>query len=72
MSAGFVPGAGHWVAEQFWQNVSTAVGCFGGDMTCMRSVNFTTLQSSASYISSTYSYQYQPRVDGGFVADTCA
>ncbi|KAG8985346.1 hypothetical protein FRB94_000932 [Tulasnella sp. JGI-2019a] len=70
MSPGFVPGAGHHQAEAFWQNVSTTVGCDGGHIDCMRGVNFTTLQSAASNISSLYNYQFQPRVDGDFVADT--
>lgn len=71
MSPGFVPGAGHQHAEEFWQNVSTAVGCGGGHLDCMREVNFTTLQDAASNITDLYTYQFQPRVDGDFVADTC-
>ena len=31
-SPGFVPGAGHHQGEMFYQNVSTAVGCTGGDL----------------------------------------
>jgi hypothetical protein len=55
----------------FWQNVSTAVGCDGGHLDCMRSVDFTTLQDAASTVTSDYIYQFQPRVDGDIVADTC-
>ncbi|KAG2789836.1 hypothetical protein JG687_00019688 [Phytophthora cactorum] len=29
MSPGYVPGAGHYHAEQFWQNVSSSLGCDG-------------------------------------------
>ncbi|PYH70843.1 esterase [Aspergillus vadensis CBS 113365] len=70
MSPGYVPGAGHHQAEAYWQNVSTAVGCPGGDITCMRSVNYTTLMTIGSEVASNYSYQLQPRVDGNIVADT--
>ncbi|OBT59232.1 hypothetical protein VE04_00358 [Pseudogymnoascus sp. 24MN13] len=70
MSPGFVPGAGHHTSEMFWQNVSTAVGCDGGHLDCMRSVDFTTLQDAASTVTSDYIYQFQPRVDGDIVADT--
>ncbi|KAH8882095.1 esterase [Thozetella sp. PMI_491] len=70
MSPGFVPGAGHQHAEVFWQNVSTTVGCTGGDIACMRAVDFTTLQDAADTIVSNYTYQFQPRVDGLIVADT--
>ncbi|RAH52033.1 hypothetical protein BO85DRAFT_464296 [Aspergillus piperis CBS 112811] len=66
MSPGHVPGAGHHQAE----SVSTAVGCPGGDITCMRSVNYTTLMTIDSEVASKYSYQLQPRIDGGIVADT--
>lgn len=70
MSPGFVPGAGHEHAEAFFLNVSSAVGCDGGDLTCLRSVNFTTLQDAADTLVDTYTFQLQPRVDGDFVADT--
>ncbi|RDW89217.1 putative carboxylesterase family protein [Coleophoma cylindrospora] len=70
MSPGFVPGAGHHHAEIFYQNVSAAVGCTGGYMTCMRSVDFDTLTTAASEIVSNYTYQHQPRVDGDIVGDT--
>ncbi|PYH38876.1 uncharacterized protein BO87DRAFT_443387 [Aspergillus neoniger CBS 115656] len=66
MSPGYVPGAGHHQAE----NVPTAVGCPGGDITCMRSVKYTTLMTIGSEVASNYSYQLQPRVDGDIVADT--
>jgi hypothetical protein len=70
MSPGYVPGAGHHHAEQFWQNVSTAVGYDGGHLDCMREVDFSTLQDSASDVVSDYTYQYQPRVDGFIIPDT--
>ncbi|KAJ8579073.1 hypothetical protein ON010_g127 [Phytophthora cinnamomi] len=70
MSPGFVPGAGHHHAEQFWQNVSSAVGCDGGHLDCMRDVDFSTLQDAASEVVSDYTYQYQPRVDGFIIPDT--
>lgn len=70
MSPGFVPGAGHEHAEAFYQNVSTAVGCAGGDLACLRAVNFTTLQDAATDVTAEYTFQLQPRVDGDFVADT--
>lgn len=70
MSPGFVPGAGHEHAEAFYLNVSSAVGCDGGDLACLRSVNFTDLQDAGDSVTSEYSFQLQPRVDGDFVADT--
>lgn len=36
----------------------------------MRKVNFTTLANAATDVVDTYTYQFQPRVDGDFVADT--
>ena len=71
MSPGFVPGAGHQHAEAFWQNVSSTVGCDGGSLSCMRSVDFDTLNTAATDVEDLYSYQFQPRVDGDIVADTC-
>lgn len=70
MSPGYVPGAGHEHGEQFWQNVSTAVGCDGGHLDCMREVDFDTLQGAATDLVSEYTYQEQPRVDGYIVPDT--
>ncbi|OJJ98574.1 hypothetical protein ASPACDRAFT_31262 [Aspergillus aculeatus ATCC 16872] len=70
MSPGYVPGAGHHQAEDYYQNVSTAVGCPGGDIGCLRAVNFTTLMTIGSEVASNYSYQLQPRADGAIVADT--
>ncbi|KAE9358107.1 hypothetical protein PF008_g2843 [Phytophthora fragariae] len=70
MSPGYVPGASHHHAEQFWQNVSTTVGCDGGHLDCMREVDFSTLQDAASEVVSDYTYQYQPRVDGFIIPDT--
>lgn len=70
MSPGFVPGAGHEHAEAFYQNVSSTVGCDGGDLACLRSVNFTTLQDAGDSVTSEYTFQLQPRVDGDFMADT--
>lgn len=55
----------------FWQNVSSAVGCNGGHLDCMRNVDFDTLTSAASDVQTKYTYQFQPRIDGDFVADTC-
>ena len=37
----------------------------------MRSVNFTTLQTAATNMVSNYTYQFQPRVDGDIISDTC-
>ncbi|OJD33740.1 carboxylesterase family protein (secreted protein) protein [Diplodia corticola] len=70
MSPGFVPGAGHHHAEQFWQNVSSAVGCDGGSVECMRAVDFDTLTTATDDLVDTYDYQMQPRVDGDIIADT--
>ncbi|KAI9647017.1 hypothetical protein NHQ30_005019 [Ciborinia camelliae] len=72
MSPGYVPGAGHQNSENqtFWQNVSTAVGCTGGSLSCMRSVDFKTLSNATTNMVSKYTYQLQPRVDGDFIADT--
>lgn len=72
MSPGYVPGAGHHQAEMFWRNVSTAVGCDGGHLDCMRGVGFERLSGAASDVMGKYDYQLQPRVDGDFVGDTCA
>ncbi|CAG8983258.1 hypothetical protein HYALB_00002694 [Hymenoscyphus albidus] len=70
MSPGYLPGAGNEQAESFWQNVSTAVGCGGGAVDCMQTVNFDTLNSAATDISTAFGYALQPRVDGDFVTDT--
>ncbi|KAG2502707.1 hypothetical protein JM18_009813, partial [Phytophthora kernoviae] len=70
MSPGYVPGAGHHHGEQYWQNVSSAVGCDGGHLDCMRQVDFDTLATAADNIVSTYTYQMQPRVDGFIIPDT--
>ncbi|KAE8908196.1 hypothetical protein PF005_g28240 [Phytophthora fragariae] len=70
MSPGYVPGAGHHHAEQFWQNVSSAVGCEGGHLDCMRQVDFTNLTDTTTAIVSEYTYQLQPRVDGFIIPDT--
>lgn len=70
MSPGYVPGAGHEHAEAFYQNVSSVAGCDGGDLACLRAADFTTLQDAGSSVTSEYTYQFQPRVDGLFVADT--
>ncbi|KAJ5328403.1 hypothetical protein N7452_008793 [Penicillium brevicompactum] len=69
-SPGFVPGAGHHQGEMFWQNVSRAAGCSGGDLSCMRKVPFANLTEIASDVHDQYGYQFQPRVDGDFMADT--
>ncbi|KAL3671097.1 hypothetical protein V7S43_004279 [Phytophthora oleae] len=70
MSPGFVPGAGHHHGEQFWQNVSSAVGCDGGHLDCMREVSFDDLVNASNTIVDTYTYQMQPRVDGFIIPDT--
>ncbi|KAE8983411.1 hypothetical protein PR001_g19287 [Phytophthora rubi] len=70
MSPGYVPGAGHHHAEQFWQNVSSAVGCEGGHLDCMRQVDFTNLTDTTTDMVSEYTYQLQPRVDGFIIPDT--
>ncbi|KPM37667.1 hypothetical protein AK830_g8899 [Neonectria ditissima] len=70
MSPGYVPGAGHQHAEAFWQNVSSAVGCDGGHLDCMREIDFDTLTSAADNVVDKYDYQFQPRVDGDIIADT--
>ncbi|RLN02770.1 hypothetical protein BBJ28_00011396 [Nothophytophthora sp. Chile5] len=70
MSPGYVPGAGHHHGEQFWQNVSSAVGCDGGHLDCMREVDFDTLMDASDDAVSEYTYQMQPRVDGFIIPDT--
>ncbi|KAF2706201.1 esterase [Pleomassaria siparia CBS 279.74] len=70
MSPGFVPGAGHHHADQFWLNVSSAVGCVDGKLDCMRAVDFDTLTTATTDTVSKYTYQFQPRVDGDIAADT--
>ncbi|PMD54800.1 carboxylesterase family protein-like protein [Hyaloscypha bicolor E] len=70
MSPGFVPGSGHHHSETFWQNVSSAVGCDGGSLDCMREISFDDLNTAATDQVDSYTYQFQPRVDGDFVADT--
>lgn len=57
--------------QHFWQNVSSAVGCDGGALDCMRGIDFDTLTSAADDVVDTYTYQMQPRVDGDIIADTC-
>ncbi|KAL4087852.1 hypothetical protein PRIC1_012283 [Phytophthora ramorum] len=70
MSPGYVPGAGHHHGEQFWQNVSSAVGCEGGHLDCMRQVDFTNLTDATNDAVDEYTYQMQPRVDGFIIPDT--
>ncbi|GJC77369.1 secreted lipase ARB_01498 [Colletotrichum liriopes] len=70
MSPGFVPGAGHQHAESFWLNVSSEAGCPGGNLECMRGIDFDTLNTAATTIQNAYDYQFQPRVDGDIIADT--
>lgn len=60
-----------FLVQDFWQNVSTAVGCAGGHLDCMRKVKFSTLNTATNAVKNNYTYQFQPRVDGDFVADTC-
>ncbi|KAG7382994.1 hypothetical protein PHYPSEUDO_004173 [Phytophthora pseudosyringae] len=70
MSPGYLPSAGHRQAEQFWQNVSSAVGCESGHLDCMRQVPFDTLVNATTAIVSAHSYTLQPRVDGYFLPNT--
>ncbi|KAF4316161.1 hypothetical protein G195_010385, partial [Phytophthora kernoviae 00238/432] len=70
MSPGYVPGAGHHHAEQFWQNVSSSLDCDGGHLDCMRQVDFDSLVNASNDIVDTYTYQMQPRVDGFIIPDT--
>ncbi|GMF23035.1 unnamed protein product [Phytophthora lilii] len=70
MSPGYLPSAGHHQPEQFWQNVSTAVGCDGRHLDCMRMVPFAALPNATTRIVSAYSYTLQPRVDGFILPDT--
>jgi carboxylesterase type B len=53
-------------AEEFVQNVTTAVGC--SDFTCLQGVNFSTLNTAVTSVLQ-YGYILQPRVDGVFVPD---
>ncbi|OJJ42201.1 hypothetical protein ASPZODRAFT_105629 [Penicilliopsis zonata CBS 506.65] len=70
MSPGYIPGAGHYQAESYWQNVSAAVGCPGGDLSCMRQANWTNLTATGADIADAYGYNLQPRADGYIAADT--
>uniref|UniRef100_H3H293 Carboxylesterase type B domain-containing protein n=1 Tax=Phytophthora ramorum TaxID=164328 RepID=H3H293_PHYRM len=70
MSPGYLPSTGHYQAEKFWQNVSSAVGCAGGHLDCMRSVEFSRLANATTSMVSAYSYTLQPRVDGFILPDT--
>jgi carboxylesterase type B len=54
MSPRYVPGAGHHHAETFWQNVSSTVGCDGGSLSCMRSVDFDTISTAATDVEDLY------------------
>ncbi|KAL4087851.1 hypothetical protein PRIC1_012282 [Phytophthora ramorum] len=70
ISPGYLPSTGHYQAEKFWQNVSSAVGCAGGHLDCMRSVEFSRLANATTSMVSAYSYTLQPRVDGFILPDT--
>ncbi|ETI41010.1 hypothetical protein F442_13570 [Phytophthora nicotianae P10297] len=70
MSPGYVPGAGHHHAEQFWQNVSSSLGCNGGHLDCMREISYDALVNASNTIVDNYTYQMQPRVDGFIIPDT--
>ncbi|KAG7399930.1 hypothetical protein PHYBOEH_007616 [Phytophthora boehmeriae] len=70
MSPGYLPGAGHYQAEQFWQNVSTAVGCNDGHLDCLRQVSYDRLVNASNTLVSAYKYTLQPRVDGYILPDT--
>ncbi|PNS20315.1 Secreted lipase [Sphaceloma murrayae] len=69
MSPGINPGAGNHQSELFWQSASTALGCDGGDLECMRNVSFANLTSTALSLVSQLAYQMQPRSDGDFLPD---
>ncbi|KAG3080743.1 hypothetical protein PI124_g14672 [Phytophthora idaei] len=60
MSPGYVPGAGHHHAEQFWQNVSSSLGCDGGHLDCMREVAYDSLANASNTTVDSYTYQMQP------------
>lgn len=72
-SPGWVPGAGHAQAERFLQNVTEYVGgCpinTPDTIQCLRQVSFDTLLAASQNITSTYSYQMQPRADGVVLPD---
>ncbi|OXH38547.1 sterol esterase [Cryptococcus neoformans] len=73
-SPGWVPGAGHAQAERFLQNVTEYVGGCPSDTSdtieCLRQVSFDILLAASQNITSTYSYQMQPRADGVVLPDT--
>ncbi|KAE9331666.1 hypothetical protein PF008_g15311 [Phytophthora fragariae] len=70
MSPGYMPGAGHHHAEQFWQNVSSSLGCEGGHHDRVREVSFDDLVNASNTIVDAYTYQMQPRVDSFILPDT--
>ncbi|CAH0476596.1 unnamed protein product [Peronospora belbahrii] len=70
MSSDYIPGADHDHVEQFWQNVSSAVGCEGGHLDCMREVDFTNLTDATNNVVNEYTYVWQPRADGFIITDT--
>ncbi|KAJ2897943.1 alpha/beta-hydrolase [Zalerion maritima] len=70
MSPGLVPSAGHETAEQFWLNASSAAGCDGGDLGCMKSLDFDTVHAAGSDVAGAYDYSLQPKVDGYIISDT--
>ncbi|KAI9991064.1 hypothetical protein PInf_018685 [Phytophthora infestans] len=49
---------------------SSAVGCEGKPLNCMRQVPFDTLSNATAEIVTAYSYTLQPRVDGYILPDT--
>lgn len=61
------PSLGNALAEQLWQNVSTTVGCAGGNVTCMRQASFATVNSAATAAAARAGLTLQPRVDGAYL-----
>jgi|SRR5579862_6856424 len=54
-------------AEQFVQNVTTAVNC--SDFACLQAVDFNALNTAVTSVRNAYGYILQPRVDDVFVVD---
>ncbi|GKT82372.1 carboxylesterase family protein [Colletotrichum tofieldiae] len=71
-AVGFSAGASQTLFQMtaFWLNVSSEAGCPGGNLECMRGIDFDTLNTAATTIQNAYDYQFQPRVDGDIIADT--
>lgn len=63
------PSLGNYVAEALWQNVSAAVGCAGGSVTCMRQAPFAAIQNASTVLAQAAGITLQPRVDGSYLTD---